>query len=52
MMALVSLDTSLYRTDPTWPEFSRRMVLDVIELTKGLYTKYFIVRQSHFRRDD
>ena len=46
MMALAFLDTTRYWTDPTWPEFSRRMVLDVIELTKGLYTKYFIVRQS------
>ncbi len=45
MMALVSLDTAPYRDDPTWPEFSRRMVLDVIELVKGLYTKYFIVRE-------
>ncbi len=46
MMALAFLDTTAYRTDPTWPEFSRRMVLDVIDLAKGLYTKYFIVRQS------
>jgi pyruvate, orthophosphate dikinase len=46
MMALVFLDTAPYRADPTWPEFSRRMVLDVIDLAKGLYTKYFIVRQS------
>ncbi len=46
MMALVFLDTSPYRNDPTWPEFSRRMVLEVIELVKGLYTKYFIIRQS------
>lgn len=46
MMALVFLDTSPYRKDKTWPEFSRRMVLEVIELVKGLYTKYFIIRQS------
>lgn len=46
MMALVALDTSPYRNDETWPEFSRRMVLEVIELVKGLYTKYFIIRQS------
>ncbi len=45
MMALVSLDTAPYREDATWPEFSRRMVLDMIELVKGLYTKYFIVRE-------
>jgi hypothetical protein len=46
LMALVTLDTSAYRNDPTWPEFSARMVLDVVELVKGLYTKYFIVRED------
>lgn len=46
MMALVGLDTTAYRSDDEWPEFSRRMVLDVIELLKGLHTKYFIVRES------
>lgn len=45
MMALVTVDTSRYRNDPAWCEFSRRMVLDVIELVKGLYKKYFIVTQ-------
>jgi pyruvate, orthophosphate dikinase len=46
MMALVSLDVSPYRDDKQYPDFSRRMVLSVIELVQGLYTKYFIVRQS------
>ena len=46
MMALISLDTSVYRKNDTWPEFSRRMVLDVIELLQGLYNKYFVARQA------
>ena len=46
MMALISLETSLYRKNDTWPEFSRRMVLDVIDLLKGLYNKYFVARQA------
>ncbi|MBI4964462.1 MAG: hypothetical protein HY913_14385 [Desulfomonile tiedjei] len=46
MMALVALDSAAYRDDDTWPEFSRRMVLDVVDLLKGLHTKYFIVRES------
>lgn len=45
-LALTSVDTSVYRNDRTWPEFSRRMALDVIELIKGLHTKYFIIGQS------
>lgn len=46
LMALVSLDTSSYREDATWPEFSRRIVLDVVDLVTGLYNKYFIVREQ------
>ena len=46
MMALVTLDLSPYRKNDSWPEFSRRMVLDVIELLQGLYNKYFIARQA------
>ncbi|MBM3298587.1 MAG: hypothetical protein FJY85_01375, partial [Deltaproteobacteria bacterium] len=46
MMALVSLDTSVYCDDPTWPEFARYMVLDVIELVKGLHKKYFVVTEQ------
>src|SRR5208337_367455 len=44
MMALISLDTSVYRKNDTWSEFSRRMVLDVIDLLQGLYNKYFVAR--------
>jgi len=46
MMALIAPDTSAYRKDDTWPEFSRRMVLDVIDLLQGLYNKYFVARQA------
>src|SRR5208283_999653 len=46
MMALISLDTSVYRKNDTWSEFSRRMVLDVIDLLQGLYNKYFVARQA------
>jgi pyruvate,orthophosphate dikinase len=42
LMALVDLDTRPYRSDDRWPEFSRRMVLDVVDLLEGLHTKYFI----------
>ncbi len=45
LAALVSVDTSKYRDDPNVPEFSRRMVLDVIDLVAGLYNKYFIVAE-------
>lgn len=46
MLALVSVDTSPYRDDPSWPDFSRRMVLSVLDLVKGLHAKYFITRRS------
>ncbi|MBI5252092.1 MAG: hypothetical protein HY912_21565 [Desulfomonile tiedjei] len=46
MLALVSVDSSVYRNDPSWPEFSRRMVLSVLDLVKGLHAKYFITRMS------
>lgn len=46
MMALVGLDTAPYRHEAALPEFSRRMVLEMVELLKGLHTKYFIVRES------
>lgn len=46
LMALVSLDTKPYRGDDRWPEFSRRMVLEVVDLLEGLHTKYFISQQS------
>ncbi len=44
--ALASVETSNYREDPTWPEFSRRIVLDVVDLVAGLYNKYFIVAED------
>ncbi|MEJ2716562.1 MAG: PEP/pyruvate-binding domain-containing protein [Deltaproteobacteria bacterium] len=43
---LIVVDTDRYRGDEAWPEFSRRAVLDVVELLKGLHTKYFIVADS------
>ncbi|MDQ7783718.1 MAG: PEP/pyruvate-binding domain-containing protein [Desulfomonilaceae bacterium] len=45
LSALVSVDTSRYRDDPSLPEFSKRMVLDVIDLIAGLYNKYFIATE-------
>ncbi len=51
MMALVSVETSTYRHNSIWPDFSCRMVLDVIELLQGLYNKYFIVRESASRSE-
>jgi len=46
LMALVSLDTLRYRHGGPWPKFSRRVVLDVIELIQGLHRKYFIGKQA------
>jgi pyruvate,orthophosphate dikinase len=46
MIKLVSLDTSRFRDDTTWPQFSRRMVLDVIDLVAGLHRKYFIASEQ------
>jgi len=45
LIGLMTLDTAPYRSDSSWPEFSRRVVLDVIELIQGLYKKYFIGKQ-------
>lgn len=42
MPALLSADTDRYRSDDSAPAFSRRVVLDMIELVKGLHAKYFI----------
>ncbi len=39
---LNSVDTSAYRDNPKWPEFSRKTVVDVIDLLRGLHTKYFV----------
>lgn len=46
MARLASVDTAVYRNSSKWPEFSRRVVLDMIELVKGLHSKYFVDRQS------
>ncbi len=46
LMALTAVDTSDYRKNGAWPEFSRRMVLDVIDLLQGLYHKYFVTRHA------
>lgn len=46
---VVFVDASPYANDETWPQFSRRVVLDVVALIKGLHTKYFIVAQSEER---
>jgi pyruvate,orthophosphate dikinase len=43
---MTSVDTSRYRSDESWPEFSRRVVLDVTDLLKGLHTKYFIATEA------
>lgn len=45
MLSLVNVDTSRYLNDPAWPEFSRRMVLSVLDLVNGLHAKYFITRR-------
>lgn len=45
MESLIHVDTTAYRDNDTWPEFSRRVVLDVLELVKGLHAKYFVVQQ-------
>ncbi|MFH0821150.1 MAG: PEP/pyruvate-binding domain-containing protein [Pseudomonadota bacterium] len=46
ILGLVNIDTGRYRNYPGVPELSRRMVLDVIDLLKGLHTKYFIIQES------
>ncbi|MBM4327745.1 MAG: hypothetical protein FJ118_11345 [Deltaproteobacteria bacterium] len=43
---LIRVDTARYRENEKWPEFSRRVVLDVLDLLKGLHSKYFITRQD------
>jgi pyruvate, orthophosphate dikinase len=46
MAGLVLVDIARYQDSDKWPEFSRRIVLDMVELVKGLHHKYFIHRQS------
>lgn len=42
-MKLVGTNTRKYRDDKNVPEFSRRVVLDMVELLTGLHAKYFFV---------
>jgi len=46
---VVFVETSRYANDESVPQFSRKVVLDVVELIKGLHTKYFIVTESEQR---
>jgi len=46
LRGMIFVDTSRYRADESRMEFSRRVVLDVIDLLKGLHTKYFIVTEA------
>ncbi len=46
MNALISADTARYRHDPDRPEFAGKVVLESIDLLKGLHNKYFIVRRT------
>ncbi len=40
------VDTNQYRVEDEWPPFSKRVVLDMIDLVKGLHKKYCIGRES------
>ncbi len=46
LMKLIHSDAAPYRNDQTWPDFSRKVVLDMLELLKGLHRKYFVVQES------
>lgn len=46
MNDLFGVDTQEYRNDDRWPEFSRRVALDMVDLVKGLHDKYFINREA------
>jgi pyruvate,orthophosphate dikinase len=39
-------DVAPYREDDAFPEFSRRVVLDVVDLLKGLHQKYFVTARA------
>jgi pyruvate,orthophosphate dikinase len=43
LKSLIFADTGRYRDDETLPPFSKRVVLDVVDLLKGLHEKYFVV---------
>lgn len=46
MEKLALVDTSRYLASSSWPEFSRRLVLEMVGLVKGLHDKYFITKQA------
>ncbi len=45
-MAIVGLDTSKFEKSEHYSDFSKRIVLDMISLIKGLYEKYFVLAGS------
>ncbi|MGC8907702.1 MAG: PEP/pyruvate-binding domain-containing protein [Desulfomonilaceae bacterium] len=52
MNQFLQVDTERYREDDRWPPFARRVALDMIDLVKGLHTKYFIGRESLSDHDE
>jgi len=46
MNELFGVDPQEYRNNDRWPEFSRRVALDMVDLVKGLHDKYYINRES------
>ncbi len=46
MMPLIRVNTAQYRNDVAYPEFCRKVVLDVIDMLRGLHAKYFVVTQE------
>ncbi len=43
LQPLLFVDTAPYGNDESVPEFSRRLVTDLVDLLRGLHEKYFIV---------
>jgi len=48
----LAVDIGRYKGDDRWPPFARRVVLDMMDLVKGLHTKYFIGRESVSDQDE
>lgn len=46
LIKLVGADTARYRDLDSWPELSKRVVLDTIDMLGGLHAKYFVVARS------
>ncbi|MFC1835495.1 PEP/pyruvate-binding domain-containing protein [Thermodesulfobacteriota bacterium] len=42
LMPVLEVDTTRYSLNEQWPEFSRRVVLQMIDMMKGLHAKYFV----------